>query len=181
MDADRQRAIRLSRKTNSLCYDCGSRIETVGRSRCDSCFLIKQSSDRAFRQYRKDNRLCVRCGSSDIVTPGNAGRCADCYFRDTAKKVVMRTGKDIDWKDIRRIWLDQDGMCAITGFRLTPGLDAELDHIIPVSRCSDPNSIGNLRWVYYRVNHAKYDMTDGEFAEFIDDLHRCLHKNDSVK
>ena len=174
-DADRQREIRLTRRQSGLCYDCGCVVGILSSVRCDECYTKKKNQDRRFREWRKSSGLCVKCGSDDVVTSGESARCLDCYMKTSASKIRIRTGYDISWKVLKSKWIEQNGLCAITGMKLTPGLDANLDHIIPVSRCAEPNDYSNIRWVYYRVNHAKYDMTDGEFVEFIDMLHRSLH------
>lgn len=179
--ADRQRAVRAGRIAVGVCIDCEGELGHLSTVRCDSCYRKKKYQDHRFREGRRSSGVCLKCGSVDVVTDGRSLRCIDCYMKCSASKIRSRTGSDLSWKTIKKIWVLQGGVCAITGVRLTPGLDAQLDHIIPVSRCSDPNGEENLRWVHYRVNHAKYDMTDSEFVEFVDDLHRCLHKSDSEK
>lgn len=172
--SDKQREYRAAKRKSGLCYDCSKKIDTPGRSRCDSCYDKKQTHDAMSYYLRRSGGMCARCGSKEAVTAGIAARCMDCFFKDTAHKASRRTSDKIDWKIIRKIWEDQNGICPFTGIKLTPALDAELDHINPVSRCASPNDPENLRWVYYRVNHAKYDMTDSEFFEFISMLNERM-------
>jgi len=61
------------------------------------------------------------------------------------------------------IWQEQRGRCAITGTPLSPGANAVLDHILPVSR-GGSSSRDNLRFVHEAVNNMKRAMTDDEFA-----------------
>lgn len=63
---------------------------------------------------------------------------------------------------LRSLWDEQQGKCAVTGEKLVPGVNASLDHIVPVSR-GGTSEKGNLRWVTSTINHMKWDLTDDEF------------------
>jgi 5-methylcytosine-specific restriction endonuclease McrA len=60
-------------------------------------------------------------------------------------------------------WHEQGGRCAITGLLLTPGVNASVDHILPVAR-GGGNDIANLRFVHTAVNRLKLTMTDDELS-----------------
>jgi hypothetical protein len=62
---------------------------------------------------------------------------------------------------LQTIWHQQQGICALTGLPMVPGVNASIDHHIPQSKGVD-NSPGNLRWILRAVNTAKSNLTDDE-------------------
>lgn len=71
-------------------------------------------------------------------------------------------------------WKNQKGCCAITGRKLMRD-NAEPDHIMPRSLGVN-NHPDNIQWVIRKANHAKNNMTEEEFDQFIIDIynHRKL-------
>ena len=67
------------------------------------------------------------------------------------------------------LYKNQNGKCAVTGIKLTPGLDVEVDHIIPLSRKGN-NDVSNFRLVAKFVNRLKNNFTDDEFKEHIKNI-----------
>ncbi|MHB8815783.1 MAG: HNH endonuclease, partial [Steroidobacteraceae bacterium] len=72
-------------------------------------------------------------------------------------------GNKVGVEVLRALWDEQRGRCAVTGDVLIPGVTASIDHIIPKSRGGSSNK-GNLRWVLFRINQIKWDMTHDEFV-----------------
>jgi 5-methylcytosine-specific restriction endonuclease McrA len=70
--------------------------------------------------------------------------------------------------DFKAIWDKQNGLCPLTGRKLTQS--AHLDHIIPVKK-GGSHDLQNLRWVCKEVNYAKRDLTDSEFFELVADIY----------
>jgi len=67
------------------------------------------------------------------------------------------------------LWRAQAGRCAKTGALLYPGINASLDHIIPMSRykaicgtMKGVHSLDNLQWTTLRYNLLKGDRTEEE-------------------
>jgi len=67
------------------------------------------------------------------------------------------------------LWNKQKGRCAITGLELFPGINAALDHIVPVAR-GGTNGVSNMRFVHKLVNFMKYDLTDEDFTFLLLDI-----------
>lgn len=78
------------------------------------------------------------------------------------------------------LWEEQSGLCAVTGEKLVPGLNASLDHIIPKSRGGSSDK-KNLRWVLLRINQLKWDMTHEEFVDMCRLVVRVQDKQDVGK
>lgn len=81
---------------------------------------------------------------------------------------------------LRSLWLEQGGLCAVTGERLVPGSTASIDHIIPKSK-GGTSERGNLRWVLLRINQAKWDMTHDEFVAVCRQVVREQDRREAAK
>lgn len=67
------------------------------------------------------------------------------------------------------IWEQQDGKCALSGVPLVPGLNASVDHVIPVSR-GGGNTPDNLRFIHSSLNRFRGGRTDDEFKQLVREL-----------
>jgi len=63
-------------------------------------------------------------------------------------------------KQLRQLWGEQQGLCALTGRPL--GENPQLDHIIPKTRGGD-DSYENSRWLCFEANQSKRNLLDSEF------------------
>jgi 5-methylcytosine-specific restriction endonuclease McrA len=68
----------------------------------------------------------------------------------------------VTYSELRKLWDSQEGKCAITGESIIPGVNATLDHIVPLSR-KGQKTINNLRFISKELNKLKDDMTESEF------------------
>lgn len=60
----------------------------------------------------------------------------------------------------------QNYTCPYTGVNLIPGVNASVDHVIPVSQRPDlKGEISNIEWVDLNLNHMKTDMSREQFLE----------------
>lgn len=91
-------------------------------------------------------------------------------FKHWAKKMVVyplrESGCNITDSEIQNLWNLQNGRCAISGVKLTPGKNVSLDHIVPFSR-GGKHSLKNLRFVHRRVNDFKGNLLDSEFKSLL--------------
>lgn len=69
----------------------------------------------------------------------------------------------LDADALLRLWDEQGGLCALTGDPLVEGVNASLDHIIPIS-AGGSLGVENVRWVTLIVNHAKRHYADADFV-----------------
>lgn len=83
---------------------------------------------------------------------GTAKRCG--YSRSEFSKVVLA------------LWHEQKGKCAISGLDLVPGLNIEIDHIMPLSRGGSSKK-ENLRLIHKFINKLKDSFTDDEMVQNI--------------
>jgi len=85
--------------------------------------------------------------------------------RKNGGKVTIST-KQLTWL-LGRLWINQRGLCALTGRRLTR--DAHLDHIVPVSK-NGTNDISNLQFLTPEVNQAKSDLGVDAFIKLCEEV-----------
>lgn len=78
---------------------------------------------------------------------------------------------------LQAIWKEQNGICPLSGDRLVKGVNASLDHIVPMSKGGD-HSRSNLRWVIKAANFIKGDMSD---ADFIGICQRVARHQESMR
>jgi 5-methylcytosine-specific restriction endonuclease McrA len=81
-----------------------------------------------------------------------------------------RAARRVNWKrrghgrvtatQLRELWFNQKGLCALTGVPLTQRC-CHLDHIIPISR-GGGNTIDNVRWTNPIANLIKGAKLDAE-------------------
>lgn len=113
---------------------------------------------------RLSKGLCKHCLSTRL--PNHKNYCelhyinslSNCHFK----------GKNIDYMDItiklQAKLHNQNYICPYTGETLILGLNAHLEHILPVSRFPEYRyDLDNLEWVIKEVNQAKYNLTKDEF------------------
>lgn len=73
-------------------------------------------------------------------------------------------GRISDWRLLEQLLESQQRRCVYTGELLIPGINASLDHRIPVAQ-NGTDEIGNLQWVTKRVNAMKSDCSHEEFIK----------------
>ena len=129
------------------------------RKLCRTCFA--EARNRANRQAvsrRREAGTCIRCARPRLPT---ASRCLIHW----AVSIGANHGLTTQAHARRLVALleAQDYRCALTGERLTPGVNASLDRIVPRREGGDMDST-NLQWVTRRINIAKADMSTAEFV-----------------
>jgi 5-methylcytosine-specific restriction endonuclease McrA len=69
--------------------------------------------------------------------------------------------------EIGMLLFEQKFKCAYTGLSLVLGVNASIDHIIPVSK-GGSHDLSNLQWVDLRINKFRSNQSDAEFRAFLD-------------
>ena len=113
-----------------------------------------------WQRRQAERGYCICC-----VEKATAGRyCLPHWFAMIGRARGL-TGKNGGLTLIRRIWDEQGGICDVTGDHLVPGVNASLDHRIPVSRGGDC-SRENLRWIVKMANYIKSDSSEEDLLTF---------------
>lgn len=145
-------------------------------SRCKTCKILqsgnwnKLNSERHNKNKNKStlNRLskglCKGCIKERL--PNHNSFCEYHYIKSLAHcHFKMST---LDYNNItiqlKEKLISQNYICPYTGETLILGLNAHLEHILPVSRFPEYRyDLDNLEWVIKEVNQAKYNLTKDEF------------------
>ena len=128
----------------------------------------KYCSHRCFRlrlqtNWRNENRrkgLCYSCTKPPLK--GSHSWCEKHWFAQAAWRSGLR-GKQMG-EALKSVLETQDYTCPYTGRKLTPGVNASVDHKNPRSLSRENvGSIENLEWVDIEINRAKRTLTKDEF------------------
>ncbi len=119
----------------------------------------KNSWQRADYRRRVVSGQCVFCKQK--ATAGTF--CFDHWLKNIGNpyKLTKRNG---GIEILKSIWETQNGRCAVLGVPLIPGVNASLDHIVPLSK-GGTSTKENLRWVLLEINRAKGELTHQQFVE----------------
>lgn len=160
--------VRAERRAAGLCTHCPPtdlKPARPGRATCAGCVARSSATYHQNRTRRQAAGLCFRCAKSPPLPSAVTGLCDFCFCRRLSQSHFNGLrGQAI--KDCATALLDlfraQGGQCAYTGRLLTLGVDAEVDHIHPLSKGGSTH-ISNLQWVCGVVNQMKYDLLESEF------------------
>ena len=166
---ERSKKIRGYRKANNLCLDCGGEKDRPKFTRCSKCAERQHKSFAKLVASRHEKGLC-RCGN-----PATIGKvCNDCWFK---RESQFNTGSKHMWQAIKQLLEKQEYKCAYSGRHLIPGVNASLDHIVPIAK-SGSNDITNLQWVDKQINtRMKFGLSHQEFMSLI---HQIISYTDSM-
>jgi len=105
--------------------------------------------------------LCMRCDQHRL--PFSNIFCEDHFFMN---KSASRLKSSEFWQDIKEKFYNQNMICPYSGKKLTLGIDASIDHILPVSRFPLLiNDLNNIEWVDWGINCNKRNMTKEEYLQ----------------
>lgn len=166
----------LPRPEHALC--CKIRgctaSSSAGTYRCSSCQEKHRRNNRRVYRERVIEGLCTCC-----VQKATAGiYCFKHWLKNIGNQKGLANQKGIAL--LKKLWEEQQGCCAITREVLIPGVNASLDHILPVSR-GGRSIKKNLQWVTSNINHAKWDRTTEEFIQICRTVVRVYDQRESAK
>ena len=171
---------RSAKRTNrllalGLCLVCGKRPARKDRKTCQGCKEKVTKRARETRPKLEGARmakgLCRLCGvrpQLGSMTTHKVPMCEMCFYKACSHRAL---GNRRLWETLKNILAAQNYKCAYTGRRLTLGVNASVDHILPVARFphlkSDPN---NIQWVDKSINFMKNDFLTEEFLGLVKEI-----------
>lgn len=175
--------------TETLCRPCADKSAERGRSKTASrvpgtcawcgieieegiagvfCSKHREKNRRNTRdriQKYRDDGLCEKCGKNERVTITKTSLCEECWLKNCALRFLGDRSK---WIDLKSLYESQNGLCAYSGLPITLGVDASLDHILPVSRFPvDKPDISQFKWANTQVNYMKNIYTVDEWTSIM--------------
>lgn len=145
------------------CIQCAEPVDRSGVI-CTYCLGINKLARKRRYNYRRSKGNCVYCNSKNNVFISNRSKnkiivCLNCYLKRTAFKAV---GNVKSYKNLLEIFEKQNGKCAYTGTSLIIGANADIDHIVPISR-GGKKVIDNVHWIDTRINQMKSNLLEKDF------------------
>lgn len=158
------------RYVRGFCIHCGKAAFVPGKKGCAPC--AKKLANRAVKRRMRNVAagLCAYCAKGRPQEESLT--CEWCYIKRIARSIL---GSAAHAQALKELLDSQGGICPYSGQKISPGVNAELDHIIPESR-GGQTDLGNLQWVLARVNQMKYSYPEDEFLAIIKSIyeHRGL-------
>ena len=156
------------RVARGACIDCGEAPPRTGILRCDECAAKMASRVKAKGKAHNAAGLCAQCSGVLFA----ARLCERCWFKRISSSGLGHTkGGEM----LARKFREQGGRCWYTNRKLTPGVDASVDHTIAVAR-GGTHEESNLRWVHIKVNEMKRELGEQELYEFCTEIARGLKR-----
>lgn len=126
--------------------------------------------------YRSKNRKkykqgsCVQCGGPTLEW--SKSFCEDHWFWYVAYR-ALGTGKKPVRDCLKKMfYLEQEGKCYFTGKELVLGLNASIDHLVPLSR-GGKKDISNVRFVDLQINNdVKGSLTESELLDIVELIYK---------
>lgn len=154
------------RLAEGLCIRCGLLPHDAGRQSCADCRRKDRLTLAETRRQRRESGLCERCGRKPATV--RQKHCEACYI---AIMATSHTGTALDGPKMQEKWEKCKGICAYSGHQLTLGVNASIDHIVPLAR-GGASSTDNLQWTHADVNQMKSNLTEEEFLQMVSDIFR---------
>lgn len=172
-NAQKNRAKVVKLKARKKCVACTSSDARPNRIYCEPCAIKHITKQRPLKLQRQAERvaaaLCVRCGKESELRSLRADAkqrlCEKCYLMHFASHNL---GNSKHWEALKAKLVSQNFKCAYTGIKLVLGVNASVDHILPVSRFPESkHDLDNVEWVDLKVNQMKRDSTRTEFLQLV--------------
>lgn len=151
-----------------LCVICGKNPPKTDRRCCSTCLDLGKAHATKLRQNREAAGLCLNCGKASRLPYGDSNRCEDCYFKRVSQH---HFATNAEGPALKALFYQSGSRCAYSGRSLTAGLDAQLDHRIPVAR-GGSHTLDNVQWVHQDVNDMKGALTEVQFLTLVAEIYR---------
>lgn len=175
---------------HALCYECRIKLRNDGKVRrdkhksadiCERCIKPAEVGRVCKNHYKERNQKiseaittgkCINCRKyKDFKT---IKLCLECWIKRAARNRLKSSKLS---KDLLKLWHKQKARCALSDEPIIPGINAHLDHIVPIAR-GGSSEISNVRWIDASINLIKRDLLDEELK---DDLPRIIKMFKRVK
>lgn len=153
-------AYRQRKRDEGICIKCGTNPVEPPHVKCNKCLAYQKKLWHHKIAEGASINKCARCRSDRIE---GHRYCEVCYLKHIAAK---RLGAAARWQEIQSLFQQQDGKCSYSGLSIRLGVDADLDHRVPVSK-GGTNEIENLQWVHDMANTMKWHYTEDEFLNMV--------------
>lgn len=123
---------------------------------------VKNIKTKTFRNNQYDKGLCKVCLEPRLF---DLKTCKKHYLEELSYKHLGTTKR---WEDLLNLLEQQNYICAYTGEELILGLNAGIDHKLPLSKYPELiNDINNLQWTLKDINIMKSNFPEEEFLKFV--------------
>lgn len=166
---------------SGFCQRCHAKPAEKGKTVCQNCNERNIRNSVVWRRKttaeRKSLNLCAMCGKTPplSVSVKNAvpQTCETCLLKDLSRGNL---GSSKHWENLKQIFIKQNGKCVYTGIELILGVNASVDHILPVSVHPElKNNLENIQWVERRINSMKNNLLPNEFISLIKQIAEHCH------
>lgn len=147
----------IKRSAVGLCRKCDNKRES-DKTLCKECARMKQEANRDKRKKASVTGRCHGCHRPALPTLSS---CETCWFANVSSRLADTRAFG---PALKQLIEEQDWKCILSGAQLVPGVNASLDHRLPISR-GGSSEIGNVQWVTKTINRMKTDLTNDEFIE----------------
>ena len=128
-----------------------------------------------YRQSNKPGAIRMREKAPEYAAKYRAKSAAKQAHR--ARQALRRSQKKGELVSIRELLFDHDGLCHLCGGPINGPEQAEIDHILPLSK-GGPHTRDNLAPAHRRCNRIKRGLTESEVpAHILRLLHEELLKH----
>lgn len=142
---------------NGTCVSCWTKPALDTCTRCQQCNDKRHRSRKEERQHKIKNGICIRCKDPAV---DRLQFCEKHYFYTKSLYLFNTTRYSDRLKDLL---ISQQYKCHYSGIPLKIGVNATIDHVIPVSRAPHlSKDINNMIWCDWRINEVKNSMTPEE-------------------
>ena len=171
---------RAANSTNGRCATCRTRDRVAiykEQGRCTRCGGERHSGTYCLNclqhsRSKSSKRLlegrCYNCGAKDPVTADAYPKCLDCWCKGRAADTLQNRDSYTIIKDKLK---QQDYRCAYTGQKLTLGVNASIDHIIPTSQ-GGTHEADNIQMICTIVNIMKHSTSHEEFLKLCEQIYK---------
>lgn len=163
-----------ARSDIGLCTVCGKAPPTDGLKFCAACTAKHDAYRRGLVLRRAAAGMCRMCGTFPPLP--DQRRCQHCLFKGLSED---HFGSQRNAEEIRELWERSGGVCAYSGLPISLGVNAHLDHVMPLSRGGE-HTPANLQWAHAVVNQMKFNYTEEEFLNMVRHIyeHRDLARKE---